>query len=172
MSSLQTRDGGGRRPSVLTIALVLILLAVVGVVVERMMVSEEERIEDVVAALVLAIETEDRAGVDALLLDPFDYSGPIPIRSGEREAMFEGLTHLWAIADGLDYIESTAEVRIAERSAAHTSEGLIRFKWNESLVVHRGKIEVTLLRGAPGVDDPDAWRVRRLDVLELRRGVF
>ena len=32
--------------------------------------------------------------------------------------------------------------------------------------------KVTLLKGAPGVDDPEAWKVRRIDVLELRRGVF
>jgi hypothetical protein len=145
---------------------------VIAIGVERWMVSEEERIEIVVETLFAAIEAEDRAGVDAILLDPFDYSGPDPIRAGEREQMFEGLKRLWSVADELDYIDKAPEIRIAQRSASHTSEGLIRFKWNGSLVAHRAEIEVTLLKGAPGVDDPEAWKVRRIDVLELRRGLF
>ncbi|GEM_PF-2369462 len=172
MISLQTHDEGSRRPSITLIALVVVLLVVVGVVIERMLVSEEERIDAVVDALIVAIETEDRAGVDALLLDPFDYSGPVPIRTGEREALFVGLRGLWDVADDIDYVDGSEEIRIAKNSASHTSEGLVRFKWSESLVVHRAKIEVTLIRGAPGVEDDDAWRVRRIDVLELRRGLF
>ena len=170
--SLQTERPPGRRPSPRSIVLGLLLLIALAIGIERLSVSEEERVEAAVQAFFSAVEDENRAGVDVMLLDPFDYSGPNPIRSGDRKQMFAGLQELWEVADALDYIDKSPEIRIAQRSASHTSEGLVRFTWNQSLVVQRAKIEVTLLKGAPGADDPEAWKVRRVDVLELRRGVF
>jgi hypothetical protein len=137
--------------------------------VEHLLVSPEEEIQAVVDALVQAVEREDRPAVEALLLDPADFSGPHPIRSGDRTAMLRGLELLGEKTRELQYISRAPEVRIAGRSASHTSEGLIRFKWGDALVVHRAKIEITLMEDAP--DRPEGWCVRRVDVLELRRGI-
>jgi hypothetical protein len=171
MSRLQTDD---KSPFVTLgrVLLVLLCLSTVWVTYEMFTLTEDERISAATEAFFQAVEDEDEATVNVLLLEPFDFSGPAPIRAGDRTQMFEGLTRLWGIADGLDYVDRPPEIRIAKRSASHTSEGIVRFTWNQSLVVQRAKIEVTLIKGAPGVDDPEEWRIRRVDVLELRRGVF
>jgi hypothetical protein len=91
MSRLQTDD---KSPFVTLgrVLMVLLCLSTVWVTYETFTLTEDERISAATEAFFQAVEDEDEATVNVLLLEPFDFSGPAPIRAGDRTQMFEGLT--------------------------------------------------------------------------------
>ena len=83
MSRLQTDD---KSPFVTLgrVLMVLLCLSTVWVIYETFTLTEDERISAATEAFFQAVEDEDEATVNVLLLEPFDFSGPAPIRAGDR----------------------------------------------------------------------------------------
>jgi hypothetical protein len=153
----------GRRFQLL--ALLVVFLGGV-VLVDRLVVTDEERLEDLLTDLALVVSEEEDTGLKLLLAEDFSFAGPPPVREGDYNETLDRFDDFWEQADSIVLSWREPSMRLSGHLATLKVSGLIRFRSSDVLVVYRVDCEVV------AVWLEDAWRLRRIDVLELRRGIF
>ena len=146
------------------VGLILTLLLLFGL--DRVVVTQEELLELMLANLATAVSSEDEASLRGVLALDFSFSGPPPVRQGDHEETLRRFEQFWSEADSIVLSWREPSMTISGRVATLKVPGLIRFRSSDVLAVYRVDCEVTAVRLE------DAWRLRRIDVLELRRGIL
>ena len=143
-----------------------VLIALSVVVVEGLLVSDEERLEQHVDALRDSFSAGDQAAVKALLADEFSYDGPRPMGEGDRDESLRRLDDFWLHASEPALNWRPKEVVVEGAVGRVEVSGNVRFRYADSLIIYRVDAVMVWSRAGEG------WLLRRLDVPLLRPGVF
>lgn len=154
------------RPSLRQVGLAVVVVILGVLLGDQLIVTEEEEVEDFVAAFVSALEREDAAALDASLAPAFHFKGPDPMGEGEHEGALQRAEQWWAQASGIAIASVRTEVTLQGPTATVRWSATSRFRWGEFQVPVRSEARLDLLR----VDG--RWLLVEVDVSELRRGLF
>jgi len=146
--------------------LIGVLAAVAAVGLERLMVSEEERLEQHLYSLSEAFSAGDQSSIDALLAESFSYSGPRPVGDGERSGVLQRLDDFWLDTREARLSWRVSELRVEGAVGRVEVSGTVRFRYGGSLIVYR--VDAVLVWARAG----DGWLLRRADLPLLRPGII
>lgn len=155
-----------RSNSTRTVILAGIFIALVIVVIEGLLISDEERLEQHLDALKDSFASGEVDSVDALLADDFLFSGQRPVGEGDRAESLRRIKEFW---------KDTTEPSLNWRPTALVVEGTVgrievsgtvRFRYSDALVIYR--LDAVMVWSRAG----ESWRLRTLDVPLMRPGIF
>jgi len=151
----------------LLIVLSALTLLVVVVLVERALISDEERVEMSYDLLRAAVEEESVQGLELLLTPDFSFSGPSPIQHGSRATAFARFAQFWAVAGDVGVLpRGTSEVTVVGGIATLRVPQLVRFKMGDHFVAYRVDAVLTFDRIG------DAFQLAQIEVTQLRPGLL
>ncbi len=143
-----------------------VLLAAAALLVEQLVVSDEERLEQHLDLLAESFSSGNQAAIDALLADSFSYAGPRPVGEGDRSQALQGLDNFWLDTDEPSLGWRSTQITIEGMVGRVEASGTVRFRYGGSLIVYRADAVMDWSRAG------DGWQLRRLDLPLLRPGIF
>ncbi|MBJ95041.1 MAG: hypothetical protein CMP23_11295 [Rickettsiales bacterium] len=149
-----------------SVLLVGTLVALVAVLVEGLVVSETERIEQQLDAFTAAFSAGDRAAIEELLSEDFHFRGPRPVGEGNYQQALARLDDFWLQVTGPAANWRSRELRVAGAVGKLELQGTVRFGYSGSLVIYR--LDAVFVFQRIG----DQWLLAKLDVQGLRPGMF
>lgn len=155
-----------RPPSPRLLALLVVALPLVGLLIDQLVVTDAERLEHLLKDLSAAVASEDKDRFAGLVTEDFSFEGPSPVRSGDYEETFTRLADFWAQVTATELNWRDPQIDQSGPLATVESSGLVRFRYGDVLVMYRADSRLVCVRQG------DAWRLRRLDIVALRRGIF
>lgn len=157
MSRVQPTEVGSssshseRRPSRLRTGLLLVVLLIVGgVLVERAVITDAERLDLLFVQLTEALAAEDGAAMERLLADPFSFSGPRPLGDGDRDEALDRLREFWGETSGVKLSSRRREILVEGSVGVTHGRGHLRFEWDDSMVLYKITFEVAALKTDAG----------------------
>lgn len=154
-------------PRVRTLLLAGLLLLVVGIGVERLIVSDEERVEEAYAALVAAVEAERTADLATLLGATFQFAGPPPVERGDRDEALGRFAELFEIAHSIAILRrGGSEITVAPGFATMRVRQIVRFKYGDMFVAY--KMDAVLTFDRAGED----WLLAQIEITDLTPGIL
>jgi len=145
---------------------VLVLLAGIAYLVERSIITEEERLEAAWAALTESFESENGATMAALLHDSMTYKAQRNwVGDGDRDRALTKLAEYWGQSSDSRILTRELEALPGKPLGITKASGNLRFKYGESLAIWKFRAEVAWI-------DADGWRVRSIHITELSAGLF
>ncbi len=144
----------------------VVLLGVLGLLVERWHVTDEERVEAAWQDLVEAMQNEDRGRMAARLTPDMTFSGPARVGEGDKELALVALDGYWAQVTAVQVVPRKTEITVQGHVASFNSKNLVRFVWGDSPVLYRVNVQIAWTRVG------DEWLARDIDVLEMAPGLF
>lgn len=133
--------------------------------VDFVVYTDEEAIEDLVETLARSVEQQDG---DALLecLAPDFRSGVRVMRAGDREAVRERLPRIFRSWKEARVVVDSLEVEVEGDLASVAAQGVLLVRLVEGPLPQHFQARAKLRRGIEG------WRFTELEQLDLRPGVF
>jgi len=141
-------------------------LLLVGLLVDQLVVTDAERLDHLLEDLSAAVASEDTDRVAGLVTEDFSFEGPSPVRSGDHSEAFIRLSDFWTQVNATELNWRDAQIDQSGPLATLEASGLIRFRYGDVLVMYRVDSRLVCVRQG------DEWRLRRLDIVALRRGIF
>lgn len=152
---------------VLLAALSVLSLFAVGVLVERAIVSDEERVEMAYDVLRAAVEEESAAQLEPLLTPDFSFSGPAPIQRGTRDTVLPRFEQFWGLAHDVGLLpRGPREITVVGGIATLQVPQLVRFKVGDRFIAYRVDAVLTFDRIG------DEFLLAQIEVTQLRPGLF
>ncbi len=149
------------------IAGLLVLGVVLGLALERAIVTEREELGELLGTLQLALEEEDPAAMRRFVSETFVFEGPLPVGEGDRSDVFSRLDSFWSESSDARLRCRELELIVEGSVGRIRCRGSARFDWEGGgLVVYRISLEIAALRG------PAGWTAQEVDVLEMSPGLF
>jgi hypothetical protein len=138
-----------------------------GVVIERLIVTDEERVEAAYAALRAAVQEESEPALAALLTPDFSFTGPPPIGAGTRDTVLPRFVELWGLADGIGLLpRGTREITVVGALATLRTPQIVRFTIGDQFIAYRLDVVLTFDRAGEG------WALAQIEVTDLRPGLL
>lgn len=154
-------------PRARTLLLAVLLLIVLGVGLERLIVTDEERVEQAYAALVAAVEEERAGDLAKLLSAALRYDGPTPVGKGDFDESQERFAEFFDAAHSIRIIRrGTTEITVAPGFATMRMPQIVRFKYGDMFVAY--KLDSTLTFDRAG----DDWLLSQVDITSLAPGIL
>ena len=150
-----------------TALLLSILVLVTAVAIERLIVTDEERVEAAYAAIVAAVEAEQPGALAAGFAATLRFVGPAPVGSGDRDAARQRFAELFDQAHSIAIVRrGTAEITVAPGFATLRSPQLVRFKYGDIFVAYTLDAVLTFDRAG------DGWLLSEVEITSLAPGLF
>ena len=147
--------------------LLALLVGVVAGVIERAIVSDEERLEAAFLAVLSAAEDESSARLNALLLDTFRYLGPAPVERGDKTRALERFSELWEASEALSVTRrGKSEITIVGALGTLRAPLLVRFTVGGSLILYRADTVMSFDRVG------EEFRLGEVEITDLRPGIL
>lgn len=155
-------------PRARTLFLAACLLLVAGVLVERLLVSDEERVEQAYDALVAAVENERAAELAALIAPRFQFDGPAPVHRGNADDALGRFDEFFEAAGGIKIIRrGKSEITVAPGFATMRVPQVVRFKYGGDMFVAY-KLDTVLTFDRVGPD----WLLSQVEITSLAPGIL
>lgn len=150
-----------------TVLLIVLLLGIVGVAVERLIVSDEERVEQAYAELVTAVEDEQAGELAQRLGATLKYDGPAPVGSGDRDEAMKRFSELFATAHSIAIVRrGKTEITVQPGFATLRAPQIVRFKYGDIFVAYKMDAVLTFDRAGEG------WLLSDVQVTSLAPGIL
>lgn len=147
-------------------ALGAVLLILLLLLIERLHVTDEERVEAAWDDLVLAMQDEDAGRMRARLAEDLRYEGPRMIGEGDKAEALAALAGYWDQTDRIAVVTRTNDIKVQGQVASNLATTVVRFYWGESISVWRVRVQVAWSPEGEG------WKARDIDILEMSPGLF
>lgn len=146
--------------------LAIVLLIASSMALDRMIVTDEEALDQLWEDLVQALADEDTAAIGRLFLPALSYRGPSPMRDGDRHKALDRLDEFFDLAQNTK-VTASREITVQSSSVGVIrADGHIRFEYGDGAVLYKMTTEVSALNSA------DGWRVQSIQVSQLNPGLF
>ncbi len=154
-------------PRARTLFLAALLLLVVGVLAERLIVSDEERVEQAYEALVAAVENERGTEIGSLITGGFGFDGPAPVNRGDADDALSRFEELFEAANGIKLIRrGSSEITVAPGFATMRVPQVVRFKYADMFVAYKMDTVLTFDRVGPD------WLLNQVEITSLAPGIL
>jgi hypothetical protein len=160
-------DYHGAMPRARTLFLAASLLLVVGVLAERLIVSDEERVEQAYAALVDAVENEQATQIASRITGGLKFAGPSPVNRGDADEALGRFEELFEAANGIKIIRrGKSEITVAPGFATMRVPQVVRFKYGDMFVAYKMDAVLTFDRVGPD------WLLNQIEITSLTPGIM
>ena len=158
----------GAMPRARTLVLAALLLLVVGVLAERLIVSDEERVEQAYEALVAAVEGEQAGELEGLITGGFQFDGPSPVNRGDADDALTRFEELFEAASGIKIIRrGKSEITVQPGFATMRVPQVVRFRYGGDILVAY-KLDTVLTFDRVGPD----WLLNQVEITSLAPGIL
>jgi hypothetical protein len=131
------------------IALAVLAVAALLWLGERLIVSDEERLDALWIAMTDAVRAEDRAALDPLLHGAFAFRGPPPVGDGQRDEAWEKLSSFWEQANIAGFT-SRRDLVVQGAVGTIAARGNVRFEWGGGTAIYKYTLRVDAVRAGDG----------------------
>jgi hypothetical protein len=147
-------------------AAALLALVLVGVVVERAIVTDEEALQQAWRDFLADFSAEDVDAMGGRFLPSMAYQGPANlVDEGDRAQALVALKEFGDLANSIRVAVLEDEVTVQGTVGVTRSRGRLVFKYGEALTAWTWSVHVAWA-------DDGGWKIQQIDVLELNRGLF
>ncbi len=154
-------------PRALTVALAVVLLLLLGGLAERLIVTEEERVELAYAAIVSAIREERAADLATLIAPTLPYAGPAPVGSGDRQEALARFDELFEAARDIAIIRHRpTEITVQPGFATFRAPQFVRFRYGDMFVAYKMDAVLTFDRAG------EHWLLSQVEITSLTPGIL
>ena len=147
-------------------ALGAVLLLLLLLLIERLHVTDEERVEAAWNELVAAMQDEDAGRMRARLAEDLRYKGPSLVGQGDKAEALAALAGYWDQVDRIAVVTRQNDIKVQGHVASNLATTVVRFNWGESIAIWRVRVQVAWTA------DGDTWRARDIDVIDMSPGLF
>lgn len=138
-----------------------------GLLIERVLVSDEERVERAYDRLRSAVQDESSTGLQAMLTDDFSFSGPQPVGTGDRAGVVARFEEFWGLADRVGLLpRGSKEIAVAGGIATLRIPQIVRFHYGDQFIAYRVDAVLTFDRIG------DEFVLAQIEVTDLRPGIL